>query len=166
MAEHGVALLHPQSGGIVGDRSRYPQKRYPQMPLTHFDLKNAKPTEAAYKLSDGGGLHLLVKPNGARLWRMKYRFLGKEQLLSFGAYPLFTLADARTKRDEAKRLIASGTDPSVKKKIDRLDAQRVSRPVRRVTNWTGMMGDSFLLAGRTGQWFGKKTARWISGCVS
>ncbi|MGD0184016.1 MAG: integrase arm-type DNA-binding domain-containing protein [Roseiarcus sp.] len=96
------------------------------MPLTQFDLKNAKPAETAYKLSDGGGLHLLVKPNGARLWRMKYRFLGKEQLLSFGAYPLFSLAEARAKRDEAKKLIASGVDPSVKKKGDRLDAQRAA----------------------------------------
>jgi len=57
---------------------------------------------------------------------MKYRFLGKEQLLSFGAYPLFSLAEARAKRDEAKKLIASGVDPSVKKKGDRLDAQRAA----------------------------------------
>ncbi len=86
------------------------------MPLTQFDLKNAKPAEAAYKLSDGGGLYLLVKPNGARLWRMKYRIFGKEQLLSFGAYPLFSLAEARAKRDEAKKLIASGSIPASKRK--------------------------------------------------
>ncbi len=96
------------------------------MPLRQFDLKNAKPAEAAYKISDGGGLHLLIKPNGARLWRMKYRFLGKERLLSFGAYPLISLADARAKRDAAKKLIDAGVDPSVKKKLDRLDAQRAA----------------------------------------
>lgn len=108
------------------------------MPLTHFDLKNAKPAEAPYKLFDGGGLHLLVKPNGARLWRMKYRFLGKERLLSFGAYPLFTLAEAREKRDDAKKLIASGVDPSVKKKLDRLDAQRAAN------NTFGLIAGEFL----------------------
>ncbi len=63
-----------------------------------FDRKAAKPAEAAYEISDGGGLHLLIKPNGARLGRMKYRFLGKERLLSFGPILSILLADARAIR--------------------------------------------------------------------
>jgi integrase len=97
------------------------------MILTHFDIKNAKPTQKPYKLTDGGGLYLLVQPNGSKLWRLKYRFLGKERLLAFGAYPLFTLAEARAKRDEAKKLLAAGTDPSVKKKLDRIAAENSAK---------------------------------------
>ena len=68
------------------------------MPLTHFDIRNTKPADKPFKLSDGGGLFLLVQPNGSMLWRLKYRFVGKERALSFGAYPTVSLADAR---DEA-----------------------------------------------------------------
>jgi integrase len=93
------------------------------MRLTNFEIKNAKAREKPYKLSDGGGLYLLVQPNGSKLWRLKYRFLRKERLLAFGAYPLFTLVEARAKRDEAKKLLAAGTDPGVKKKLDQLAAE-------------------------------------------
>jgi len=57
------------------------------MPLKELEAKNAKPKDRAYKLADSEGLFLLVQPNGSKLWRMKYRFGGKEKLLSFGAYP-------------------------------------------------------------------------------
>ena len=97
------------------------------MPLTHFDLKNAHPAEKPYKISDGGGLHLLIQPNGSKLWRLKYRFLGKEQMLSFGAYPLLSLAEARAKRDEAKKLVLEGKDPSVQKKLAQIAAVTASR---------------------------------------
>lgn len=93
------------------------------MPLTQFDIQNAKPAERPYKLFDGGGLHMAVQPNGSKLWRLKYRFLGKERLLAIGAYPLFSLAEARARRGEAKRLLASGVDPNIKKKLDKLAAQ-------------------------------------------
>jgi hypothetical protein len=65
------------------------------MPLTHFDIRNTKPADKPFKISDGGGLFLLVQPHGAMLWRLKYRFLGKERTLSFGAYPVVSPADAR-----------------------------------------------------------------------
>lgn len=81
------------------------------MPLTETQAKNAKPRERAYKLADGEGLFLLVQPNGTRLWRMKYRFAGKEKLLSFGAYPALGIAAARDKRKAAKALLAEGKDP-------------------------------------------------------
>ena len=131
------ACCTPIAGVFMGIGAATPGSDTP-MPLTQFDLRAAKPAAAAYKLSDGGGLYLLIKPNGARLWRMKYRFLGTERLLSFGAYPLFSLADARAKRDEAKKLIASSVDPSVKKKSDRQDAERAA------ANTFGVIAAEFL----------------------
>ncbi|MEJ6008745.1 tyrosine-type recombinase/integrase [Novosphingobium aquae] len=81
------------------------------MPLTETAAKNAKPREQAFKLSDGGGLFLLVQPNGSKLWRLKYRFDGKEKLLSFGAYPDVGVAAARDKRNAAKVQLSEGCDP-------------------------------------------------------
>ena len=81
------------------------------MPLTESQAKNAKPREQAYKLADAGGLFLLVQPNGARLWRLKYRHGGKEKLLSFGVYPDVGIAAAREKRTVAKAMLAEGRDP-------------------------------------------------------
>ena len=81
------------------------------MPLTEIQAKKSKPRDNAYKLADGEGLFLLVQPNGSKLWRMKYRFGGKEKLLSFGAYPALGLAAARDKRNAAKVLLAEGKDP-------------------------------------------------------
>ena len=81
------------------------------MPLSELQAKNAKPGERAYKLADGGGLFLLIQPNGAKLWRMKYRYGGKEKLLSFGAYPELGIAAAREKRTLAKAMLVEGKDP-------------------------------------------------------
>lgn len=81
-------------------------------------VANAKPKAKDYKLSDGGGLYLLVRPNGSKLWRLKYRYMDKERTLAFGSWPEVTLADARSRRDEARRLIASGIDPSHQQKVD------------------------------------------------
>ncbi|EEJ7465286.1 tyrosine-type recombinase/integrase [Salmonella enterica subsp. enterica] len=89
------------------------------MKLTARQISTAKPTEKPYKLSDGGGLYLLVNPNGSRYWRMKYRYAGKEKLLSIGVYPDVTLAEARDKRTLAKRILAAGDDPSEVKQAER-----------------------------------------------
>ena len=75
-----------------------------------------KPREKPYKLADEKGLFLLIQPTGAKYWRFKYHFAGKEKLLAIGVYPDVSLANARNKRDEARKLIASDTDPSVAKK--------------------------------------------------
>lgn len=91
----------------------------PSMKLTARQISTAKPTEKPYKLSDGGGLYLLVNPNGSRYWRMKYRYAGKEKLLSIGVYPDVTLAEARDKRTQAKRILAAGDDPSEVKQAER-----------------------------------------------
>ncbi|MEP9380687.1 integrase arm-type DNA-binding domain-containing protein [Aquabacter sp. CN5-332] len=90
------------------------------MPLTDLALRNAKPKDKPYKLFDGGGLHLLVNPNGSRIWRLAYRFAGKPKQLSFGPYPTTTLVEAREKRHEAKRLLADGQDPSTARKLDKV----------------------------------------------
>ncbi|HEY9215568.1 MAG TPA: Arm DNA-binding domain-containing protein [Ancylobacter sp.] len=92
------------------------------MALSDTACRSAKGRDSEYKLSDGGGLYLLVKPNGARLWNQAYRFGNKQKKLSHGAYPTVGLADARRLRDEAKKLLASGIDPSADKKVRRIAA--------------------------------------------
>lgn len=86
------------------------------MPLTDIVCKNAKPEAKARKLADAGGLYLEVMPNGSKYWRMKYRVAGKEKRLAFGVYPEVSLAEARQKRDEARKLHSAGIDPSEAKK--------------------------------------------------
>jgi integrase len=87
--------------------------------LTDKAIRAARPGAKPYKLSDGGGLYLFVKPNGSRLWRMKYRVDGIEKTLSFGAYPQVSLSLARERRDESKRLTAKGVDPGAKRKAEK-----------------------------------------------
>lgn len=97
------------------------------MPLTDLAVRKAAARDRPYKMSDGGGLYLLVKPGGAKYWRLRYRFAGMEKLLAFGRYPATTLADARRKRDEAKQLLADGTDPGVQRKLEKLAAATAAR---------------------------------------
>lgn len=89
------------------------------MALTDTAIRNLKPKDKPYKIADAGGLHLLVTPEGAKLWRLSYRFLGKQKTIAFGSYPVVTLAHAREQRDGAKRLLAEGTDPSEQRKADK-----------------------------------------------
>ncbi len=86
------------------------------MPLSDTACKNAKPKEKPYKLADEKGMFLLVNPNGSKYFRFKYRFAGKEKMLAFGVYPDTSLKSARDKRDEARKQIADGIDPSENKK--------------------------------------------------
>lgn len=81
------------------------------MALTDTAIRQAKPKDKPYKLSDSQGLYLDVRPSGSKLWRLKYRLSGKEKLYAIGAYPGISLVEARTERDKARKLIASGTDP-------------------------------------------------------
>jgi integrase len=93
------------------------------MALTDIQIRNAAPREREYKMGDAGGLYLLVRPNGSRLWRMKYRVAGREQKLSFGAYPEVSLRDARLKRDEARVEIGRGGNPAKERRRERIDAE-------------------------------------------
>jgi len=82
------------------------------MALTDMVVKGAKPKDKSYKLSDAGGLYLYVTLAGGKLWRLAYRFNGKQKTLALGAYPAITLLEARAKRDEAKKVLANSLDPS------------------------------------------------------
>ena len=89
------------------------------MKLNARQVDTARGTDKPYKLADGGGLYLLVNPNGARYWRLKYRAAGKEKLLAVGVYPDVSLADARRRRDEAKKILAAGGDPGQEKQAEK-----------------------------------------------
>lgn len=113
-------------------------------PLTDSALKAAKPREKPYKLADGEGLYLEVMPTGSKLWRLKYRHLGKENRLAFGSYPEVTLLQARRKRSEARQLISEGKDPAQERKSTR-QAQKVE-------------GLTFETLAR--EWFAYNAPRW------
>ena len=89
------------------------------MKLTARQVDTSRPKDKPYKLSDGGGLYLLVNPNGSRYWRLKYRIAGKEKLLALGVYPDITLAEARQKRADAKKVLAAGGDPGQEKQEEK-----------------------------------------------
>lgn len=93
------------------------------MALTDIKVRTAKPMDKQYKLTDGNGMHLLVHPNGSRYWRLQYRFGGKQKMLALGVYPEVSLADARARRDEARKLLANGIDPGDKKKNDKVEQE-------------------------------------------
>lgn len=115
------------------------------MALTDIKVKTAKAREKPYKLSDEKALYLLVNSNGSKLWRYKYRIDGKEKHLALGAYPDVTLLKAREKRDEARKLVASGQDPNELKK-----AQKASRLDR--------AANSFEVVAR--RWHSKGKSKW------
>ena len=113
--------------------------------LSDVFLKKLKSNSPQKRFSDGGGLFIQLSPNGAKLWRMAYRFGGKQKLLSFGAYPAVSLKRARQLRDEAKEQLAAGIDPGVHKK-----AVKAATEVK--------YQNSFEVVGR--EWFEKNTNRW------
>ncbi|MGM7884277.1 tyrosine-type recombinase/integrase [Yersinia enterocolitica] len=115
------------------------------MKLNARQIETCKPKEKDYKLSDGGGLYLLVKANSGKYWRLKYRIAGKEKLLALGVYPDVSLADARFRRDEARRMLAGGCDPSEAKKAEKY-AQKIS------------MKNTFEAIAR--EWHRSKADRW------
>ena len=115
------------------------------MKLTDVFLKKVKPTDKVQKHSDGGGLYLHVTPTGGKLWRMAYRYEGKQKTLSFGSYPVVSLKDARQKRDEAKVQLVTGVDPSLHKKAVKAVAKASE-------------SNSFEIVAR--EWFNKRKEFW------
>jgi integrase len=99
--------------------------------LTDTECRTAKPEATRYKKSDGGGLRLLVQPNGSKLWRMAYRFGGRHKELAFGQYPTISLSAAREARDDARKLLAKGIDPAAAK----LEAKRERAAARTYAEW-------------------------------
>lgn len=108
------------------------------MALTAIAIAKAKAIEKPLKLADGDGLHLLVRPAGGKLWRFRYRFNGKENMLALGSFPEVTLLEARRRRDDARKLLAEGADPAVKKRLDRIAAAHSAR------NTFGLVADEYL----------------------
>jgi hypothetical protein len=102
---------------IIFYENKHMPKRIP--PLSDSQIENVCPGEKPLRLFDGGGLFIEVMPNGSKLWRYKYRFRGKEKKLSFGAYPMMSLSDARLQRSEAQLLRKQGIDPSAVRKLSK-----------------------------------------------
>ena len=123
------------------------KNRLPSDKLTELGVRKAKPSSKPKKLSDGKGLFLLLHPNGSKYWRLKYRFLGKEKLLSIGVWPNVSLNEARDKRNEAKKLLANGQDPSADKKKQKLGLRE-------------SYGNTFGLV--TNEWLEMKQKEWKS----
>ena len=93
------------------------------MALTDTQLRNAKPAEKDYTITDGQGLSILITSKGVKGWRFRYRYLGKPKLMSFGTYAEVTLQQARAKRDGARALVATYTDPSHHRKETKIQAK-------------------------------------------
>jgi integrase len=113
--------------------------------LTDRAVQNAKPKASPYKLADGRGMYLLVKTDGGKYWRLKYRHAGKEKLLSLGVYPDVALKIARKKRDEAREHVAAGADPSALRK----DEKRQQR---------SLAANTFEALAR--EWYAKQIPKW------
>ncbi|WMO66613.1 tyrosine-type recombinase/integrase [Escherichia coli] len=121
------------------------------MPLNDMQIRRAKPEAKAYTLGDGQGLSLLVEPNGSKSWRFRYRYAGKPKMISLGVYPTITLADARSRRDEARKLVAEGKNPSEVRKEQKLALQTESE-------------NAFEKIAR--EWHQQKSTKWSAGYAS
>lgn len=121
------------------------------MPLTDKAIKSAKANEKPYKLTDERGLYLLVTPGGSKLWRHKYRVLGKEKLLSYGGYPEISLLEARELRDASRKLIAKGGDPA--------QAKQEAKSAKRTAS-----ANTFELVAR--EWLSNSSAKWVPSHTS
>jgi hypothetical protein len=96
------------------------------MALTDIEVRTAKPGARIVKLSDGGGLQLWITPDGAKRWRLAYRFAGRQKTLAIGVYPATGLREARAAREKAKLLLAQEQDPTVAKKLAKAAAASAS----------------------------------------
>ncbi|HEA2194269.1 TPA: tyrosine-type recombinase/integrase, partial [Escherichia coli] len=121
------------------------------MPLNDMQIRRAKPEAKAYTLGDGQGLSLLVEPNGSKSWRFRYRYAGKPKMISLGVYPTITLAEARARRDEARKIVAEGKNPSEVRKEQKL-ALRIQSE------------NAFEKIAR--EWHQMKSAKWSAGYAS
>jgi hypothetical protein len=108
------------------------------MPLTDVAVRNIKPGPKTVRLRDERGLYLEVSPKGGKWWRLRYTIQGKENMLSLGVYPDISLKEARERRDEARKLIASGIDPSQARKEEKAEAEAKALEVATtLKSWPG-----------------------------
>ena len=111
--------------------------------LSEIAVRQAKGKERPYKLADGGGLHVLVKPNGAKYWRFKYRLNGKEKVLALGVYPGVPMATAREEAGIAKEFVRQGIDPVAQRKLERQEKAKYT--FRNIAE----------------EWHGKQKGQWM-----
>lgn len=129
------------------------------MPLTDTQIKALRPTPSPTKHSDGGGLHLLVSPAGGKLWRLSYRYGGKQKTLALGAYPVVSLSDARSKRVGAKKLLANGIDPGHQARIE-----KTNKLIANTNTFTAIADEFLAKAEREGKADATLTKkRWLLG---
>jgi len=100
--------------------------------LSDLQIRQSKPRDKDYKVTDFDGRQLLVRPNGRKLWRFAYRFGGKQKQLALGVYPTVTLAEARDRRDAARKLLSNGTDPSLERRLSKIAAAAGGNSFREV----------------------------------
>lgn len=122
-------------------------------------IRKAKPSDKPRKLSDGGGLYLELQPSGARWWRLKYRIGGKEKRLSLGVYPAVSLSDARRRREEARALVAAGTDPSEARKVAKAEKEERAEAQRLAAAGQPVPGTFEHIARR---WHAQRTPEWAA----
>lgn len=116
-----------------------------------MQIRRAKPETKAYTLGDGQGLSLLIEPNGSKSWWFLYRFAGRPKMISLGVYPTTTLADARSRRDDARKLVAEGRNPSEVRKEQKIALQTESeRAFEKIAT----------------EWHQMKSAKWSAGYAS
>jgi integrase len=123
------------------------KRELPTQMLSNAVISGAKPREKAFKLADGGGLYLLVTPAGSRWWRLRFRVRGTEKMLSLGTFPDVSLKLARERRDQARRDLASGIDPSAKRRTEKMTS-----------------GNTFEAIAR--EWYDKFSPSWAPGYSS
>lgn len=121
-------------------------------------IKAAKPRPAPYRLFDGDGLYLLIRPDGKKWWRLDYTIAGKRKTLSLGVYPSTGLSLARTKANEARALVAEGVDPSDARKADKAKQEAAREVERRIADGIPLEG-SFEAVARA--WYAKKSSSWV-----
>ena len=132
--------LHPgATGGNIGGSKVAP------MPITDIAIRKVKPQSKAVRMFDGGGMYLEITPTGGKWWRLKYRIAGKEKRLSLGVYPEVSLAEARTRRDDARRMLRDGVDPSEARKSEKRQQQLNA-------------GNSFAMIAR--EWIDHRSDKW------
>ncbi|HEX7438781.1 MAG TPA: Arm DNA-binding domain-containing protein, partial [Caldimonas sp.] len=122
--------------------------------LTDASVKKAKPGAKPIRMFDGGGMYLEVQPSGSKWWRHKFRFGGKEKLLSLGVYPEIGLSEARKRRQDARELLAKGIDPSAVRK-----AQKAA-PANLAADSFEVVAREFL-AVKVEEWSGPHSTRWL-----
>ena len=120
---------------------------YTPMPLTDVKIRNAKPADKPQRLWDGGGLYLEVSPAGGRLWRLKYRFQGKEKVLALGKWDAVSLREARERRDDRKKALARGIDTAAQRRAAKREA-------------AGRAANSFEAVAR--EWYEKQAKVWVT----